>query len=239
VRSPRGLLLDYGGTLVEETAVDVRAGNEWLLSQASFVPPAVTIDDVLARVERVTREVSSRRDVVHLETPWPTVTRLIHDYFGIRFDRPLAELELGFWQASVTTREMPGAAAALERCRRIGLPVGVLSNSSFGAPVIRGELARHGLAGLLAFVLVSADYAVRKPSPLLFETAAARLGVAPADVWFVGDRLDTDIAGARAAGMTTVWFNPERRAVPDRSAIDLIAASWSDVIAALGTVTAP
>ena len=31
---PNGLLVDYGGTLVEEVGVDVRAGNEWLLARA-------------------------------------------------------------------------------------------------------------------------------------------------------------------------------------------------------------
>ena len=26
------------------------------------------------------------------------------------------------------------------------------------------------------------------------------------NVWYLGDRIDTDIAGARSAGMVTVWF---------------------------------
>jgi FMN phosphatase YigB (HAD superfamily) len=81
--------------------------------------------------------------------------------------------------------------------------------------------------------MVSADYAVRKPNPLLFETAAARLGVPPRDIWFVGDRLDTDVAGATAVGMTTVWFNPERREVPPSAAVDLSAASWAAIVARL------
>jgi len=91
----------------------------------------------------------------------------------------------------------------------------------------RYELARHGLADHLALVVVSADDSVRKPNVLLFETAAARLKIQPKDIWFIGDRLDTDVVGAKAAGMTAVWFNPSRRQDPDGSA-DLTVAGWDD-----------
>ena len=205
--TPRGLLFDYGGTLVEEVGVDIPAGNAWLFAQASHRPAGVTLDDVLARARMITTEVASLRERVHLEIAWPTLTRLIHDYFGVRFDRPMPELELGFWKASVHTRVMPGAQAALDQLHRAGLPMAVVSNTSFGEPVIRYELDRHGLSDHLAFVIVSSDYSIRKPNPLLFELGAARLGVPANEVWFVGDRLDTDIAGAKAAGMTAVWFD--------------------------------
>lgn len=230
------MLFDYGGTLVEEVSVDLRAGNEWLLSQASYRPADVTLDHVMERVARVSREVSARRDEVCLETPWPKLTRLIHDYLGIRFDTPMADLELGFWKASVQTREMPGAREALERFHRWGSQLAVVSNTSFGEPVIRYELAKYGLTEHLQFVLVSSDYSVRKPNVLLYETAAARLNVDAGDIWFVGDRLDTDMAGAKAAGMTAVWFKPNSRTEPSREAnashdVNLTVSGWADLVA--------
>lgn len=227
--APRGLLLDYGGTLVEEVSVDMRAGNEWLLARASYRPAQVTLEQVLERANRVTREVAGRRDHVHLETAWPTLTRLIHDFLGIRFDAPMAELEMGFWRAAVQTRPMPGAPKALEQLHRSSVPVAVVSNTSFSEPVIRYQLDKHGLAEHLAFVMVSADYSVRKPNVLLFETAGARLGVQPKDIVFMGDRLDTDVIGAKAAGMTAVWFNPNHMDDPSRGA-DLTVTNWDDFI---------
>jgi putative hydrolase of the HAD superfamily len=225
--TPRGILFDYGGTLVEEVAADLRSGHQWLFDQASYRPPDVTWQRVLERAARITHEVMGLREHVHLETPWPTITRLIYEYLGVRFDTPMADLEMGFWKASVETRPMPGAREALTRLHDEGLPMGVVSNSSFGAPVIRYELDQHGLAGHLAFVMVSADYSVRKPNALLFETAAARLGAAPGDVWFVGDRVDRDVVGARAAGMTAVWFNPDGE--EDRGALaDIAVTGWDD-----------
>jgi len=230
--TPKGLLFDYGGTLVEEVSVNQRASNEWLLSRASYRPADVTLADVLDRAGRVTRDVAARRDEVQLETAWPALTRLIHDFLGIRFDDPIAELELGYWKASVETRAMPGAKEALDLLHRAGLPMAVVSNTSFGEHVIRHELATYGLTDHLAFVLVSSDYAVRKPSVLLFETAAARLNVPAKDIWFVGDRLDTDVAGAKAAGMTAVWFNPNGLAAPRvaEARADVTVTSWTDLI---------
>lgn len=229
VRPPRGILFDYGGTLVEEAGFDARAGVELLLAHLIHHPRSLGVDDVLARVERVAREVSDRRDAFQIEAPWPAVTRLIYDYFGVTFDQPLSELESMFWDATVTTRPMAGARAALVALQALGIPLGVVSNSSFRGTVIGHELAKHDLAAPLAMVVASADYAVRKPNPLLFETAASLLDVAPHDIWFVGDRLDTDVAGARAAGMVSVWL----RAPNDRHdhGADLAVSSWSELLA--------
>lgn len=228
-KRPKGLLLDYGGTLVEEVAYDPHAGGAALLELAAFVPPGVTLADVIARARRVTSLVSARRDEFNIETPWPSLTRLIYDHLGIQFDVPMAALELAYWKASVTTRPMPGARDALARLHRAGMPMAVLSNSSFGADVIRYELARHGLTDHLEFVMVSADYVVRKPVALGVETAAVRLGVAAEDVWFVGDRLDTDVAAAKAAGMTAVWLRPVGQS--DSTTPDLTVADWSELVA--------
>ena len=74
---PRGLLFDYGGTLVEEREYDAVAGIELLLSHATHRPPDATLDAVLARADRVLREVAARRDRFQIETPWTSMTRLL------------------------------------------------------------------------------------------------------------------------------------------------------------------
>jgi glycerol-1-phosphatase len=78
-------------------------------------------------------------------------------------------------------------------------------------------------------VMVTADYVVRKPNALVLEVAAARLGVAPGDTWVLGDRLDTDIAGAKAAGMCAVWLKPPNAA--PSTLPDLTVDDWPDFTA--------
>jgi HAD superfamily hydrolase (TIGR01509 family) len=222
-------LFDYGGTLVEEVSSDLRAGTESVLARASHRPP--DLDAVFDRATRVTEEIANRRNEFQIETPWTSLNRLIHDYFGTQFSEPPESLALAFWDAAVTTRAMPGAREALDAFHRRGLSMGVVSNSSFGAYVIRHELAKHGLTDHLQVIVVSAEYVVRKPNPLLFETAAALIGLSPADIWFVGDSFDTDIAGARAAGMTSVWYNPG--ADDQREGADLVVPGWDALQRAL------
>ena len=226
---PRGILFDYGGTLVEEVGFNARAGVELLLAHLTARPRSLGTAEVLARVERVSREVSARRDAFQIEAPWPAVTRLVYDYFGVAFDQPLSDLELEFWDATVSTRPMAAAREALAALVALGIPLGVVSNSSFRGEVIRHELEKHDLAGPSAVVVASADYAVRKPNPLLFETAAGLLDVPPSAIWFVGDRLDTDVAGARAAGMVSVWLRPPND--PRDDAADIVVSSWSELLA--------
>lgn len=225
---PKGMLLDYGGTRVEEIGFDARAGNETLLELAAYTPPNLTIELVLERAGIVSEQVAERRDEFGIETPWPALTRLIHDFLGVRFTQAPAELELAFWKASVTTAAMPRACQALNEFHWRGLPMGVVSNCSFGPEVIRYELERYGLAEHLKFVMVSSEYAVRKPNALLFTTAAARLGLAPEEIWFVGDRLDADIAGARAVHMKPVWLQGKNSG--DSGDAHLVANSWQELL---------
>jgi putative hydrolase of the HAD superfamily len=232
--SPQAVLFDYGGTLVEEVRFDTRAGNEWMLAHASRRPLDLTIDNVLVRASRIANEVAARREHTHVETPWPAMTKLIYDFLGVRFDLPLAELEIGFWKASVSTRPLPGARLALERLRQQGLRLGVVSNTCFSESVIRYELGKHDLAGFMEIVVVSAEHAVRKPNPLLFDTAAARLGIAAERTWFMGDRLDTDMAGAKAAGMTALWFDTSGRG-PPTGAADFAIADWNELAQHVGS----
>ena len=39
----------------------------------------------------------------------------------------------------------------------------------------------------------------------------------PANVWHVGDNPHTDVAGAKAAGLTAVWLNRKRLPLPATS----------------------
>lgn len=55
----------------------------------------------------------------------------------------------------------------------------------------------HAATGVRATV-------IGKPEPTMFLMGAARLGLAPSQVAMVGDRLDTDIVGAKRAGVTAL-----------------------------------
>lgn len=224
---PRGILFDYGGTLVEEVEFNTRAGLAWLLSRAVTQPNEAQFAHLARHSDRVSSEVAERRDTFQIETPWTSLTRLIHDACGTRFHEPVADLELQFWDASVKTRPMPGVREALQEFYGAQIRMGVVSNTSFSQATIRHELSKHGLSDFLPVHVTSAEYAVRKPNPLIFEAAAGLLGLPCEDIWFVGDRIDTDIDGATAAGMNPIWFSPQNDS--GFAGIHLAVSSWAEL----------
>jgi HAD superfamily hydrolase (TIGR01450 family) len=73
---------------------------------------------------------------------------------------------------------------------------------------------------------------VGKPEPPLFRIALERLGLAPAAAAMVGDSLPSDIAGARAVGMRTVFYAPQGGAGAGEA--DLVVSSFAELGAAAG-----
>lgn len=58
------------------------------------------------------------------------------------------------------------------------------------------------------FAFLAEEVGASKPAPDLFLAAVERAGVAAHEIAHVGDSLAHDVAGARNAGLRSVWFNP-------------------------------
>ena len=70
------------------------------------------------------------------------------------------------------------------------------------------RLARAGLLGYFSDVFVSGDLGASKPDPVFFDRLFERLpGISRGETVMLGDSLTADIAGAKAAGIRTVWFD--------------------------------
>jgi 4-nitrophenyl phosphatase len=73
-----------------------------------------------------------------------------------------------------------------------------------------------------------------KPSPAMYQLALERLGTAPSDTLVVGDRLETDIAGAQAIGCRTALVlsgvSREADAMAWRPQPDIIAKDLASLV---------
>ena len=95
----------------------------------------------------------------------------------------------------------PDAVAALEGLRRAGYRVGVAGNQPQAA-----EVLFRGLDVPLDLVASSETLGVEKPDPRFFAAVAERLALTPAEVAYVGDRLDNDVRPAAMAGMRAIFL---------------------------------
>src|SRR5215210_4342316 len=88
-------------------------------------------------------------------------------------------------------------------------PIGIVTNGP--TEVQRAKLELLGIERLVDFVLVSEEFGVAKPDPAIFREALRLAEVASEEAIFVGDSAEFDMAGARAAGIPTVWVNRDQR----------------------------
>ncbi len=88
-------------------------------------------------------------------------------------------------------------------------PIGIVTNGP--QEVQRAKLELLGIENFVDFVLVSEEFGVAKPDPLIFHEALRLAGVGPEEAIFVGDSAEFDMVGADAAGIPTVWVNRQQR----------------------------
>ena len=93
---------------------------------------------------------------------------------------------------------------------------------------------RCGLEGYFTFVVFSQDVQVEKPDPRIFEITAQRAGCELTQLLHVGDSLETDIAGARNAGVSSVWLNRESVLNDTEAQPDYEVASLTEIPVILG-----
>jgi putative hydrolase of the HAD superfamily len=100
----------------------------------------------------------------------------------------------------------PGVLDLLIALRRADWRIGIVTNGQADNQV--GKLRRTGLDEHVDAWAISGELGVRKPARAVFAAAALGCGRALSDGgWAVGDSPTLDVAGGRAAGLTTIWIS--------------------------------
>ncbi|MEM2908151.1 MAG: HAD-IA family hydrolase [Candidatus Hadarchaeales archaeon] len=129
----------------------------------------------------------------------------------------------------------PQARGVLSELKK-SYELGIISNSMSG--LSRDFLAREGLLDYFKVILVSRDVGVRKPSPEIFRRALELLGVKAHEAAHVGNSLEEDVVGAKAAGMRSVLLSSS--AIEDAEVEpDLTVPSLDEVPAAIAILASP
>lgn len=106
-------------------------------------------------------------------------------------------------------RLTPNVAECLRELDGAGIRLGIVCDVGITpSPVLREQLGRHGLLELFDHWSFSDEVGVYKPDPRIFDHALRGLGdIEPRHAAHIGDLRRTDIAGARAFGMTAIRYS--------------------------------
>jgi FMN phosphatase YigB (HAD superfamily) len=217
----RALILDIYGTLLEVGPAPADAEHRWKkLWLARFGGPSAPsrqeFDETIRALIPAQHAEGRARGLLQPEIVWPTLAAAA---FPVLHRLPAEEQTSFFLQharLSRTTRLAPGAADCLRSAQAARLLLGIASNAQ---ACTRGELADALATESLDTTLFhpaasfySYEHGVAKPDPRVFchlGTRLAALGMAPEEILMVGDRLDTDIRPAQAAGWASWHLRPE------------------------------
>jgi putative hydrolase of the HAD superfamily len=139
---------------------------------------------------------------------WFRVYERFLDALDIADEHGLTETLYGTFTAIENYEAFDDVVPTLEGLRDDGYLLGVISNFE---PWLEDLLIRLSLDTLLPVRVISGLEGVEKPDPTIFELTLARCGMAPAEVVYVGDIPDFDIAPTAALGMFAVLIDRRGR----------------------------
>jgi HAD superfamily hydrolase (TIGR01549 family) len=180
-RRGRWVVLDVGETLIDET----RIFRTWA---EVFGIPQFTLMAVLGgSISNEERPEDWRHFFELLQQPqWRDRQPEVEERFG------------GFREEDL----YPDARRAIEALGAQGYDVAITANQP-----ARREAELRALGIDLRVMAMSEAIGVSKPDPAFFARTLELLGSPdPADVAYVGDRVDNDVRPSRAAGMRSVWL---------------------------------
>jgi 4-nitrophenyl phosphatase len=124
---------------------------------------------------------------------------LCNQAFELTADPAAAAYAVAGIHTELTYRELSDVTLAIRAGARF-----IGTNGDRTLPSERGQVP--GAGSILALLEAATDVkpiVIGKPNAPMFEIALQRLGVTPSQTLMVGDRYETDIAGAQTLGMTT------------------------------------
>jgi len=125
---------------------------------------------------------------------------------GIRLDGDQWRRYAWLWYeplSKIATVE-PDIKETLTKLKNSGLKLGIVSNTFVSACSLEKHMQQVGILDFFEPRLYSYQFDFRKPDSRIFKIAAERVGEAPKNILFVGDRIDKDIKPAIRSGMQAV-----------------------------------
>ena len=192
----KAVTFDVGGTLIQPWP---SVGHVYAEVAARHGLKNFSPEQLNARFKTAWR---ARPNFGHVRHDWE---QLVNEVFGPATTPPgfFAELYDRFAEPDAW-RIFEDVAPALDRLASREIKLAVVSNWD---ERLRPLLHKLKLDSYFEAYAISIEVGFPKPSPVIFEHAANRLGLPPGSILHIGDSVEMDIAGATAAGFHAVHLH--------------------------------
>ena len=207
----KAVIFDLFGTLVKDVSNEYIKGFEWLKNE--IMAEKCKIEDVMRIAEQFRNTYMKNRIATHKEASHLRQLELLKAEIGFRKEKPLDEIEYGFFYASRVTEPSNGVFELLQWLKEQGYLLYVMSNTIYSAKTIKKHLEALNLAGYFNGIYTSADCGYRKPGQKFFSSVFNEIrktaSVKKSEVIFIGNSLEKDMIGAKKFGFNPVWLSSE------------------------------
>jgi putative hydrolase of the HAD superfamily len=215
----RAVLFDAGETLVHPAPSFPELFTEVLAAAGHDRDPQQVIDASRSVFHRFSE--AARDNELWTTSPerserfWLSVYARMLDELGLDGDTGLRDTLYATFTDPASYALFDDVEVTLEALASAALMLGIVSNFEAW---LEDLLQSLGVRDAFAVRVISGIEGVEKPDPEIFRRALERLDVDPAEVLYVGDNPEFDVAPAAAVGMTPVLIDRRGR-FPDETCI--------------------
>jgi HAD superfamily hydrolase (TIGR01549 family) len=230
---------DYWQTLLWEEPGGLQSGRvaAWagLFEEAGIAIPAAVLDQAHASAF----ELASASWRAGRQYTAEHAGRQVLEHLGVSVPPDVAEAVIKAFSSAgrrTVLHVTEGLQEMLRRLRDRGLKIGIVCDVGLTpSPVLRDHLEERGLLRYFDGWAFSDEVGYYKPRAEPFRHVLAALGVDdPATAVHTGDNRRTDVAGARAMGMTSVRYTGVFDDQSEHAEADLVVASHAEMLEQLG-----
>ncbi len=202
----KAVFLDYSGTIAEDGGRDLEQMIARVVKNSKFKDAKSAVAWWFENL-RVLEKNSCGESFLSEEDISALLLKMAQEEYQLKENhKELVDLNRSFWMYAPLFKDVK---PFLEQCK---LPVYIITNNS--ARYVNIFLKRNGLhvSGIITGDMVRAY----KPHKELFKKALQTAGVSAKEALMIGDSLDSDIKGAKAAGMNAVLIDRKKKTETDR-----------------------
>ena len=233
----KGAIFDLGSTLIEYENIPWSELFKLSLKRAYDYLPKADIKqpdfdrfydaflEHVIKVEEVSLITQKEKDILELfanflrEFDISNSPRFLNNFLDIYY-QPVRE--------SIGLKE--NAVEVLEHFRSKGHKIGLISNTVFPAEYHLEDMRTHKIDKYFDHAMFSSEFPRRKPHPSIYAEMLRKLDISASEAFFIGDRIEIDVLGAKASGIFAILIKKHGRDYGDLSMPDLIIDNLSELL---------